>query len=714
MTEFMKELVFPIFKVPLENHDYIISLQTEGQPQEIFDQENMNGKTISEVGIKHLDALTIMIVHKDYNNWSPPLPPSPQLRRKSKRITEGQRERQTKAVRFQENAARQEKLEEKKKQEVRTKRDKTKDAMNNPMAIQNKKIKIAGEGLRLSDGKKVTGDITTKKMAAQQNNENNLMASGSSTTNSLSNSLKGELLIRKEEEIARMRVASVDGCRFCFENCENQGVSGGNHEIVAYKKVVFMKEIKGNVKNTDFVHIYKLDVVKNALKASIEMLSFEGIGLKINPTLIAERSPALFWSLVFQYKEKKIPCHRMLLEVLTKDDWTHLDDGRVRKPSAKAMENQRQETEEAVDTVVSVMVVHDPLFIQAMSLITETKCSVTDAEMAVVQAQSLLSVHQEGQDGGLDKPISQILLGRTWLHLYIKRQLAKPDPPVSMQFLLDATRDSFFSDHFEINCGSNEDDNNINGKGELKSDDNNYEENDDRTEEDDCGDDDGDDDDDEDGDDNHYDSGILSEIEFFVTEAEETLREEEDKMNTILGRGEQLSTANGNRLTFLCQELVSVYILSGINYSIMNKTSGALACFKSAMRYTDKELKVKNSITLDIMERLNLQRMSVTAYALFIREMMNTTEQTDMTIPTGEVDGQVENRIYMESGGDADENYNHEFIMNHFAMADLMLKTVICTAKPCGLDESERASRLAIGMNEIGKKLGMAVNGVGE
>ena len=104
----------------------------------------------------------------------------------------------------------------------------------------------------------------------------------------------------------------------------------------------------------------------------------------------------------------------------------------------------------------------------------------------------------------------------------------------------------------------------------------------------------------------------------------------------------------------------------------------------------------------------------MTAYALFIREMMNTTEQTDITIPTGEVDGQVENRIYMEPGGDVDENYNHDFIMNQFAMAGLMLETVICTAIPCGLDESERASRLAIGMNEIGKILGMAVNEVGE
>ena len=133
------------------------------------------------MGIKNLDALTITIVHKDYNNWSPP---SPQPRRKFKRITKQQRERLTEAVRFQENASRQEKLKEKKKQEVRSNRDKTKAAMNNPMAIQSKKIKIAGEGLRLLDGKKVPGDIATKKMAAQPNNGNNLMASGSSATNS--------------------------------------------------------------------------------------------------------------------------------------------------------------------------------------------------------------------------------------------------------------------------------------------------------------------------------------------------------------------------------------------------------------------------------------------------------------------------------------------------------------------------------------------------
>ena len=103
----------------------------------------------------------------------------------------------------------------------------------------------------------------------------------------------------------------------------------------------------------------------------IKMLSFEGSGIKINPTLIAERSPALFWSLVFQYQEKKIPCHQMISGVLPKDDWTHLDDGRVRKQSTKAMENQRHETEEDVVTMVPTLVVHYSRLKQEMLLISK-------------------------------------------------------------------------------------------------------------------------------------------------------------------------------------------------------------------------------------------------------------------------------------------------------------------------------------------------------
>ena len=85
MTKFMKEEVLPIFGVPGGRNDYLISIQTVGQLHEMFDQEEMNGKTVSDVGIKNSDALKIIIVHKDYNKWSPP-PPQPQ--RKSKRVTE--------------------------------------------------------------------------------------------------------------------------------------------------------------------------------------------------------------------------------------------------------------------------------------------------------------------------------------------------------------------------------------------------------------------------------------------------------------------------------------------------------------------------------------------------------------------------------------------------------------------------------------------------
>ena len=109
---------------------------------------------------------------------------------------------------------------------------------------------------------------------------------------------KGELSSRKKDQKAMMRVASVDSYNYTFENCTNKGVTGGNHEIVGYKQVVFLNGIEEN-KNMDRVIIYNFDVVKNALIAAIETLNFNGRGIKINPTLIAELSPALFWSLVF-------------------------------------------------------------------------------------------------------------------------------------------------------------------------------------------------------------------------------------------------------------------------------------------------------------------------------------------------------------------------------------------------------------------------------
>ena len=90
-------------------------------------------------------------------------------------------------------------------------------------------------------------------------------------------------------------------------------------------------------------------------------------------------------------------------------------------------------------------------------------------------------------------------------------------------------------------------------------------------------------------------------------------------MKTILESGGNLSTANVNGLKFMRQELVPVYILLGINYSIINDTRGVATCFKCAMLYTAEELEL--CITMD-MKRLNFQRLSVTANALLTRELM--------------------------------------------------------------------------------------------
>ena len=65
-------------------------------------------------------------------------------------------------------ASKKQKLDKKKKPEGRSKRGKVKAALTNPMAIPSNKIKIAGEGLHLSDGKKVPGDIVSKKKVAHR------------------------------------------------------------------------------------------------------------------------------------------------------------------------------------------------------------------------------------------------------------------------------------------------------------------------------------------------------------------------------------------------------------------------------------------------------------------------------------------------------------------------------------------------------------------
>ena len=88
---------------------------------------------------------------------------------------------------------------------------------------------------------------------------------------------------------------------------------------------------------------------------------------------------------------------------------------------------------------------------------------------------------------------------------------------------------------------------------------------------------------------------------------------------------------------------------------------------------------------------------------------MKPTENKGIIIPGGSVDNNV---IDMEPGDDMDENYHRDFIIDHFAVAHLMLKSVICNAKTMsdkvgihGKEELEKASRLVSGMNNLAKKL---------
>ena len=200
-------------------------------------------------------------------------------------------------------------------------------------------------------------------------------------------------------------------------------------------------------------------------------------------------------------------------------------------------------------------------------------------------------------------------------------------------------------------------------------------------------------------------------------------------MKTILESGGNLSTADVNGLKFMRKELVQVYLLSGINYSIMNDTRCAAACFKCAMLYTAEELenmKVTNSITMD-MERLNFQRLSVTAYALLTRELMKPTEKMGISIPHASLDNIIEgdedldNIIDMEQGDVPNENLHRDFPMKHFAWVDLRLKSVMLNAKIMsekgeihGKEEFEKVLRLDIGMRKLSTTLGMPVHGVGE
>ena len=89
---------------------------------------------------------------------------------------------------------------------------------------------------------------------------------------------------------------------------------------------------------------------------------------------------------------------------------------------------------------------------------------------------------------------------------------------------------------------------------------------------------------------------------------------------------------------------------------------------------------------------------------------MKPAENKGIIILGGSEDNNV---IDMEQGDDMDENYHRDFIIDHFSMTQLMLKSVICDAKKMsdkgdihGKAEFVKASRLVSGMNILAKNLG--------
>ena len=119
-------------------------------------------------------------------------------------------------------------------------------------------------------------------------------------------------------------------------------------------------------------------------------------------------------------------------------------------------------------------------------------------------------------------------------------------------------------------------------------------------------------------------------------------------------------------------------------------------------------MKVPSSITMG-MERLNLQRLSVTASALLRRELMKPAEKMGISIPRASLDNIAEgdeewdNIIDMGQGDVPNPNYPQ-----YFERADLMLKSVMPKAKMMsengeihGKEEFEKVLRLAIGMRNL-------------
>ncbi|EED95543.1 predicted protein [Thalassiosira pseudonana CCMP1335] len=266
----------------------------------------------------------------------------------------------------------------------------------------NKRAKMEGAGYRLSDGKSFPGSSRRKKTAlrttatakkrkgplfdSKDDIASSLLYSLNSTSSTgngkganvnkfLRAAMKGAVMKSYEKSRAQVRVMAVENGEFEMVKGDGGNVLGEtNHDGSSGElernlyTVSYSKGIEGRGKYEEQVEIIGLDALKAVLQSVYNSRSSSGDDddseeegenvdgrEMLRPADMAQMSPRVFWSLVFQCtrtEEKKAAStqqqhhpsvEEMLQNIMPNLDWSHLErGGRKRNLSEKAKENLKQ------------------------------------------------------------------------------------------------------------------------------------------------------------------------------------------------------------------------------------------------------------------------------------------------------------------------------------------------------------------------------------
>ena len=236
-----------------------------------------------------------------------------------------------------------------------------------------KKIHMEGTGYRLSDSQAVSSpskrqrrsqetfstqdDVATALISSTSGNKGNI-------SKFLRKAMKGAVMKSYEVSRAQVRVSSVVSGDYTFTKDNNVNIAGGvvlgggtsNRRMYT---VSYGKGIEGRGRYTDQgVEIIEWDVLKSTIETVYNAPSEEDDESHngremLRPSVMAQMSPRMFWSLIYHCTQNQIgdaftssssSVENMLRETMPELDWSHLDrGGRKRNLSEKAKENRRQE-----------------------------------------------------------------------------------------------------------------------------------------------------------------------------------------------------------------------------------------------------------------------------------------------------------------------------------------------------------------------------------